>query len=66
VSPFDAQCWAISKATLLRHVIGVTPQHTGATGSDTFWLSFKAATPHAWLDECGGRLAEVYDIISAW
>ena len=26
ISPFDAQCWAISKETLLRHVIGVTPR----------------------------------------
>ena len=66
VSPFDAQCWAISKEILLQHVIGVTPQHTGAAGSDTFWLSFRAAAPPGWLDQCGGRLADVHGIISTW
>ena len=66
LSPFDAQCWVISKDLLLWHVIGVTPQHTGAGGSDTFWLSFQAAAPPDWLKECGGRFADVFDIISTW
>ena len=66
ISPFDAQCWAISKEILLRHVIRVTPQHRGAEGSDTFWLSFQATTPPRWLEQCGGHLADVHDIISTW
>lgn len=66
LSPFDAQCWAISKATLRQHVIGKTPQHRGAAGTDTFWLSFPAVAPPRWLDQCGGRLAQVYRIISGW
>ena len=39
ISPFNAQCWAISKAILLRHVIGMTPRHRDTEGSNTFYLS---------------------------
>ena len=66
ISPLDAQCWVISKGLLYEHVIGRTPQHAGAEGRDTFWLSFQAAAPPNWLVECGGRLAQVHEIISDW
>lgn len=66
ISPFDVQCWAVSKAVLHEHVIGETPQHTGAGGTETFWLSFRAEAPPGWLAQCGGRLAQVEQIIGAW
>ncbi|WP_420633242.1 hypothetical protein [Candidatus Palauibacter sp.] len=66
ISPFDAQCWAISKTLLHEHVIGKTPQHAGASGTDTFWLSFYREAPPNWLTECGGRLDQVHEIIKTW
>jgi len=63
LSPFDARCWVISKSLLRDHVIGHTPQHTGARGTDTFWLSFRASEAPAWLSDCGGILAEVYEVL---
>lgn len=66
VSPFDAHCWVISKNLLLKHVIGHTPQHTGRGGTDTFWLSFRASTPPAWLAACGGRLEDASEIMQGW
>ena len=66
ISPFDAHCWVISKAVLREHVIGHTPQHTGKGGTDTFWLSFDASSPPAWLAPCGGRLAAAYEIMRKW
>lgn len=66
ISPFDAQCWVISKALLLKHVIGHTPQHRGRGGTDTFWLSFEASVPPRWLAACGGSLAEAYSIMRKW
>lgn len=66
ISPLDAHCWVVSKTVLRQHVIGHTPQHTGKGGKDTFWLSFHAAAPPAWLNACGGRLAAAYEIMRKW
>ncbi|HSV72350.1 MAG TPA: hypothetical protein VLH79_01155 [Chthonomonadales bacterium] len=66
ISPFDAHCWVISKSDLRQHVIGHTPQHTGKGGTDTFWLSFDAAAPPAWLSRCGGQLKDAYEIMRKW
>jgi hypothetical protein len=66
ISPFDAHCWVISKTLLRQHVIGYTPQHTGKGGTDTFWLSFPATAPPLWLNACGGRLADAYEIMRKW
>jgi len=63
VSPFDASCWVISKDLLREHVIGHTPQHMGRRGRDTFWLSFPAEDPPAWLDPCGGSLAQAFAVL---
>lgn len=66
VAPFDAHCWVLSKDVLRQHVIGHTPQHTGKTGTDTYWLSFPAAKPPAWLKPYGGHLADAYAILRRW
>lgn len=63
LSPFDAQCWVISKEVLRQHVIGHTPQHTGKGGTDTFWLCFKAEQPPEWLSAHGGTLAQAYAVL---
>lgn len=65
LSPFDAQSWLISKEALRCYVIGHTPQHAGARGTDTFWLSFPASAPPAWLADCGGTLAKTYELLRA-
>ena len=65
LSPFTARCWVISKAILREHVIGHTPQHTGRGGTDTFWLSFPADDPPQWMDECGGRLSDAFDVLAS-
>ncbi len=68
LSPFDAHCWVLPKAELLRRwrasiadgreVGGLRSQHGGATGRDTAWLAFDAAAPPDWLRPYGGTLAE--------
>lgn len=63
VSPFDAQAWLLPKSLLRMHVIGHTGQHTGATGSDTAWLSFPCTKPPAWMSSYGGRLSDVADLL---
>jgi hypothetical protein len=47
-----------------KYVIGHLPQHAGKAGTDTFWLSFPADTPPAWLSECGGTLTQAYEVLS--
>ena len=66
LSPFEADCWVISKELLRQHVIGHKPQHKGREGSDTFWLSFPANNPPQWLTECGGSLSEAFHIIEGF
>lgn len=63
LSPFDAQCWVIPKTTLYDHVIGHTPQHTGAGGTETFWLSFQSEDPPAWLEPFGGTLGQAFEVL---
>lgn len=66
ISPFDAQCWVLSKDVLREHVIGHTPQHTGRGGTDTFWLSFDASTPPTWMRPHGGSLSAAGRILLTW
>ena len=66
ISPFDAHCWIIDKATLREHVIDHTPQHRGRAGTDTFWLSVDPKNPHDWLRPYGGSLAQAMGILNAW
>lgn len=61
VSPFDAFCWVIPKATILQQWgsgNGLEPQHGGQAGKDTAWLSVTPGRVPSWLDACGGRLSE--------
>lgn len=68
ISPFDAHCWIIPKPEITcrwqesirlgKEVGGIQPQHGGADGRDTAWLSLKASAPPSWLSKHGGRLAE--------
>lgn len=68
VSPFDAHCWVIPKSEVVsrwkasvasgREVDGIQPQHRGAEGRDTAWLSLDPEAPPPWLKKHGGRLAE--------
>ncbi|TSC71591.1 MAG: hypothetical protein G01um101438_1022 [Parcubacteria group bacterium Gr01-1014_38] len=66
ISPFDADCWVLSKKILRSHVLGHTPQHAGRSGKDTFWLTVKVGKPPPWLRSCGGTLAAAYEIIRKW
>lgn len=66
ISPFDAHAWLIPKAVLRRNrPPALVPQHGGATGRDTKWLSFTAAAPPDWLRPYGGSLSSVADLIRA-
>lgn len=59
ISPFEAHAWLIPKSIILKHVIGKMGQHTGASGADTAWLSFKVGEEHKWMKPHGGSLAKV-------
>ena len=63
LSPLDARCWVIPKKALYDYVIGHTPQHTGAGGTDTFWLLFPASDPPIWLESYGGKLSQAFQIL---
>jgi hypothetical protein len=68
VGPFDAHCWVIPKGVLVtkwnqsislgHEVDGIRPQHGGAKGRDTAWLTVAPSNPPNWLETHGGRLAE--------
>jgi hypothetical protein len=60
VAPFDAHAWLLPKSVLFEHVIGHMGQHTGATGTDTAWLSFQAGAPYGWMNTYGGTLGDVW------
>ncbi|MGD8455399.1 MAG: hypothetical protein PVF83_03355 [Anaerolineales bacterium] len=63
ISPFAAHCWVISKEILRKNVIGHTPQHTGARGTETFWFSVNPNNPPEWLSDCGGTLEEAFVVL---
>ncbi len=63
IAPLDARCWVMPKDILYEHVIGHPPQHTGAGGTETFWLSVAAEAPHAWLAPYGGPLSRAYECL---
>lgn len=63
LSPFDAQAWLVPKEVLQEYVIGHMGQHTGATGADTAWLSFKHDKPYEWLKPYGERLSDVAHLL---
>lgn len=65
LSPFNAHCWVIPKSILMGPVKqpGVTGQHAGRMGTDTAWLSVSVRSPHRWLSEYGGTLAQAFQIL---
>jgi hypothetical protein len=65
VSPFDAHAWLLPKAALYEYVIGHMGQHTGASGTDTAWLSFPSDVPHGWMKQYGGTLSDVWRLFES-
>lgn len=68
VSPFDAHCWAIEKAEILRQwrqTGNITSQHGGASGTETAWIEVDPNAPHAWMNDHGGSLRSGLDCIAS-
>jgi hypothetical protein len=65
VAPFSAEAWVIPKDVLHRHVIGHMGQHTGASGQDTAWLSFKSGSPYDWMQPYGGALSDAWRVLES-
>jgi len=64
IMPFDARCWVLPKAVLYANVIGHTPQHTGAAGSDTFWITVPDPDqPPPWMQRYGGSLSQAFSVL---
>ncbi|MGC9359537.1 MAG: hypothetical protein ACP5G7_04060 [Anaerolineae bacterium] len=64
IMPFDARCWIIPKVALYANVIGHTPQHTGMSGSDTFWITVNNPDqPPTWMSPYGGHLSEAFQVL---
>lgn len=66
ISPFDAHCWVIPKATIMdqwKKRDGVEPQHGGRKGTDTAWLTVTPGQEPAWLRSWGGRLATAVNLL---
>lgn len=63
ISPSSAHCWVISKETLLEHVIGHQPQHTGSGGTETFWFEVIPDNPPEWLKDSGGSLEQAFNVL---
>lgn len=61
--PRDVSAWIIPKSELMAPREGLTHQHGGASGTDTFWLSFSAASPPEWLTKFGGTLDDVKSLL---
>jgi hypothetical protein len=60
ISPFDAHCWVIPKADILRlwKKDGlIQSQHGGAGGSDTAWIAVDPDNQPTWLAAYGGDLS---------
>jgi hypothetical protein len=67
VSPFDAHCWVIPRADVLRlwrDERVISPQHGGSAGSDTAWIAVQVASPPSWLSAYGGSLADGIRVLS--
>jgi len=60
LSPFDAHCWLLPKKEVLYRwnmCEDIVPQHKGAAGKDTAWLSVNPEDPPRWMNKFGGRLS---------
>ena len=61
LSPFEAHCWIIPKADILRlwkieKVI--SSQHGGAAGADTAWIDVNPNNVQGWIHQYGGTLSD--------
>jgi hypothetical protein len=65
ISPYDAQCWVISKSILKSNVIGHMGQHTGRGGQETAWFTILPSNPPLWLNGCGGTLDQAYLVLKS-
>lgn len=65
ISPYNAHAWALPKSVLLQRVIGHMGQHTGASATDTAWLSVTVGEVHDWMNSHGGTLTAVREILSS-
>jgi len=68
ISPFDAHCWVIPKADILRlwkveHRIA--SQHGGQDGADTAWIDTRPDSPPVWLRAYGGSLSDGLHVFSS-
>jgi hypothetical protein len=63
VSPNAVHAWLIPKKELMQVREGLTHQHGGAAGTDTYWLDFDPTDPPAWLKPFGGTLSQVEILI---
>lgn len=59
ITPFDAKAWLLPKEIVGTYVIGHMGQHTGASGTDTAWISFQENDPYPWMKPYGDRFSEI-------
>jgi hypothetical protein len=64
VSPQKVHAWLIPKSELMRVREGLSHQHGGSAGTDTFWLAFEPDNPPAWMRKFGGSLDEVEKLLN--
>jgi len=60
IAPASVSCWVFPKEVAL---VKFPPQHGGAAGTDTRWLSFRAAKPPAWIAEYGGTPSDALQFL---
>ena len=67
VSPFDAHCWVIPKAQVMKHIFPEAgrraAQHGGANGRDTGWVHIDPASRPKWMSKWGGELADAFRVL---
>lgn len=69
LSPLDAHCWLLPKKEVLYRwnlQDGIVPQHRGATGKDTAWLSFTPNNAPKWMENYGGQLTNSKEILKRY
>jgi hypothetical protein len=60
VSPQAVNAWVVPKAEAWKHGI---PQHGGAAGKDTRWITFPADGPPGWIAQYGGSLEQALAVL---
>lgn len=65
LEPQDVRVWLPEKDLLMEHVLynPAAGQHTGRDAGDTFWISFRAENPPAWLAATGGRMEQAERVL---